>query len=186
MALSPDGKLLASTGHDWGGTVQLWDLEAGKRSAILAGGEPGRRIQVTNLAFSPDGTTLATLGGEDRRLRLWDVAGAKLLRAFGEPPDFYSMNSLAFSPDGRTLVTAGALTGDMESPGELRLWDVASGRSLGRYLEHSRPITCVAFSPDGETLATGSWDGAEPVKLRDVRELGSGGRPRPGAAPRND
>jgi WD40 repeat protein len=165
LALSPDGKILASTGHDWGGTVQLWDIAARKRSALLASGEPEHRILIRNMAYCPDGKALATLGGEDCRLRLWDVVSGKLLRCFGEPPDFYSTSSLAVSSDGKTIVTAGGVGGATSSPGEVRLWDAATGQSLRRYQAHARPISCVAFSPDGSTLATGSRDENESIIL---------------------
>jgi hypothetical protein len=59
--------------------------------------------------------------------------------------------ALAFSPDGRTLVSAGGAPGE---PGEVRLWDVPSGREAGALRGHAEPVTCVAFGPDGQTLAT--------------------------------
>jgi WD40 repeat protein len=54
----------------------------------------------------------------------------------------------------------------------VKLWDVATGRELRTFSDHSDDVTSVAFSPDGTMLASGSNDNS--VKLRDVatgREL---------------
>jgi len=46
----------------------------------------------------------------------------------------------------------------------IKLWDVASGRVLRTFTEHSEDVRSVAFSPDGRTAASGSgktiglWD----------------------------
>jgi WD40 repeat protein len=69
VALSPDGRRLATTGSD--GLVRLWDFATGKELAELAG-HAGRAYAV---AFSPDGQTLAS-AGQDTTVLLWDVPEA--------------------------------------------------------------------------------------------------------------
>jgi roadblock/LC7 domain-containing protein len=59
--------------------------------------------------------------------------------------------AVAFSPDGRTLVSIGGAPGE---PGEVRLWEVPSGREAGVLRGHAGRVTAVAFSPDGSNLAT--------------------------------
>ncbi len=59
------------------------------------------------------------------------------------------MVSVAFSPDGKTILTGSCDT-------TARLWDAATGRPLGRPMEHRAPVWSVAFSPDGKTILTGS------------------------------
>jgi WD40 repeat protein len=65
------------------------------------------------------------------------------------------VRSVAFSPDGRTLASAG---GEFGKPGEVKLWDVASGREKFRLPGPKEIVDVVAFSPDGRHLATGAFD----------------------------
>ncbi|MGC4113551.1 MAG: WD40 repeat domain-containing protein [Myxococcales bacterium] len=76
-ALSPDGKLLASSGL--GGAVRVQAVADGGKVVSLAGHPGGAGA----LAFSPDGKTLAS-GGRDKAVRLWD--SGDLRRAAGVDP----------------------------------------------------------------------------------------------------
>ena len=66
---------------------------------------------------------------------------------------------MAFSPDGQRLAS-----GSWDQT--IRLWDVASGRSLLELKGHSAYVSSVAFSPDGQRLASGSGDNT--IRLWDV------------------
>jgi RNA polymerase sigma factor (sigma-70 family) len=69
--------------------------------------------------------------------------------------------TIAFAPGGRELVTAG---GREEMPGQLKIWDVASGRErIG--LSHLSGVQVVAFAPDGFSMVTGDRGGA--IRWRD-------------------
>ena len=70
---------------------------------------------------------------------------------------------VAFSPDGKTIASTSG--GTLGNPGDLKLWDAATGRELAS-LKEAWSIRWVAFSPDGKTLATAEHDNT--AKLRDA------------------
>jgi uncharacterized protein with WD repeat/tetratricopeptide (TPR) repeat protein len=115
---------------------------------------------VSSVAFSPDGTRLAT-GGSNSLARIWDAAtGAKLL----EIQHLAWVQEVAFSPDGTRLATG---CDDKMA----QIWDAATGAEISR-LNHHSDVKTVAFSPDGTRLATGGsnslariWDAATGAKL---------------------
>jgi WD40 repeat protein len=112
LALSPDGRTLASSIGLSPSYVMFWDLQTRRpRGAPLT----AHAKSVAALAFSPDGTTLAS-GSLDATVRLWDVesgqATGQLLTAHTG-----GVVALAFSPDGRELATAGW-------DGKIRVWEM--------------------------------------------------------------
>ncbi|MGI5204805.1 WD40 repeat domain-containing protein [Spirillospora sp. CA-108201] len=116
-----------------------------------------RTPTVSEMAYSPDGRTLAT-SHDGPTVRLWDVRARRQIGALTGHTSVVS--SVAFSSDGRILASGG-------TDGTVRLWDVGARRPIGEPLTgHTGIVKSVAFSPDGRTLTTGSVD--ETVRLWDV------------------
>lgn len=145
LAFSPHGSL-AFAGFD--SKIRIWNPAKRKRTAILR----GHAGTVWGLAFSPDGSLLASVGS-DRKVRLWDpVSHERRHGLTGHGPHRGTVTTVAFSPDGETLATAGF-------DGTVLLWDVSTRRWIGTLRGHTSPIRAVAFSPDHRAIASGGDDG---------------------------
>jgi WD40 repeat protein len=148
VAVSPDGKLLASGHRD--SSVKLWQIGAGgfQQSHTLN----GHTDAVYSAAISPGGEMLAT-GSGDRTVKLWHLpAGTECHTLKGHADAVYAV---AFSPKGQTVASG---SGD----GTTAIWDTGTGERLHTLTgdsQHSHAVMTVAFSPDGRTLVSGSGDG---------------------------
>jgi len=100
------------------------------------------------LAFAPDGKTLAVCGFF-MRLETWDIAKGRLLRRFTETDQKFTC--VAFSPDGLTIAAS-------DANGLIRLWDAAKGTLKQRWQTGTKPIEQIRFAPDGKTLAACGHD----------------------------
>ncbi|QQM46204.1 WD40 repeat domain-containing protein [Streptomyces liliifuscus] len=153
LAFSPDGRTLAGGISD--GTIRLWAAKDGRPTALLT---DARRFSPVEVAFHPDGTTLA-----DARdaVHLWKVASRRMTAVLALTRNVTDDHAwcVAFSPDGAFLASG-------HSFDYLRLWDVASRSNVGILHGHSAFVLAVAFSPDGRLLASGSHDAS--VRLWDV------------------
>jgi WD40 repeat protein len=181
-AFTLDGKLLAGVIDT--GTVGIWEVATGRRLAALRP-ESAKSCWSSCVAFSPDGCRLAIGSGADRyplpgTMQVWNVKKQQVELTLAGFRD--SVVAVTFSPDGSQLAAG---IGDARgfssfTPGEVRIWDAATGAELHRLRGHRHCVYAVSFSPDGQRLATAAGrivglEGGE-VKFWDLRtgqEVGS-------------
>ncbi|MBI2803685.1 MAG: efflux RND transporter periplasmic adaptor subunit [Planctomycetes bacterium] len=150
LAISRDGRLLASAGEDR--TVFVWNWPQGTRNAELP-----HSTEVTAVAFVPtpgDGHTLFT-GCNDGQGRLWRLpsTGKPISRTLGEQHEG-PLRAVAFSADGTQCATGG-------DDKRIGVWETASGK-LRFWLHaeeglsaHQGGVTSLRFCPDGQLVSAG-------------------------------
>ncbi len=150
---SPDGKRLLTVSEpaeDGGAAtpvwrVRLWDAETGKPAA----GPLEHLRAVSDTAFSPDGTRLATACG-DKKVRVWDAAtGALVGKEIDHQQD---VTRAMFTPDGKRVLS-------LDVEGTVRVWDYATGNRIGDGFGHVKGVNHIAVRADGARVVTCSDDG---------------------------
>ena len=171
-AVSPDGTLAAAGSAN---RITLFDVATGRPVARLvdeslpqpSDGSPRNAAHVDavrSLAFSPDGTRLAS--GAMRTVTIWKRSDAgpaaepawSVERRIGSveraDPFVDRVVALAFSPDGELLAAGG---GEPTVSGAVTLVAADTGAVVRQiHVPHEDPVACLAFSPDGRRLATGA------------------------------
>jgi WD40 repeat protein len=186
LAFSPDASVLAIGTN--AGQVKLFKARTGELVRSLDDGQgkltdqetpeefhslPRAMGKVDALAFSPDGSLLATCGGSfgdfpvvpariergglagkgTDRLKVWDVKSGTLKHTL---VGHRHAHAVAFSPDGKLLASAGRWDGSDRGNGVI-LWNPESGTKVRALSTPANGGThSIAFSPDGKLLAIGS------------------------------
>ncbi len=115
LAWRADSNILASCSVD--GTVSTWEMKTGKRVANWSS-----HGNVQSVAFTPDGKVLTC--GADGNTALWDINGSRIQQAQSVHQDDVVSKVVALY-DSKVFVTGNWL-------GEVRMFDVATGRDLTR------------------------------------------------------
>jgi WD40 repeat protein len=178
LAISPDGRYIASDGgRDKFNTdrqknrlkVLVWDARTGTLIHQLSSPftNPGGD-GVTALAFSPDSRTLAVgyhgmagyISDEINYLYLYDMNSGALIKSFGNVKTgaISILAPIVYSPDGKYLA-------DGSSDGDIRIWDVGSGKLDKTIKAHSYYVKSIAYSPDGKWIVSGTVTGTIIGKL---------------------
>ena len=172
FTLSPDGNLLAISEY-WGVHVWLWsipdqtllhtfdatpeELAMHHRHRLAKPNQfsgPGSWY-IGDMAFSPDGQTLAVTSGF-HEVTLWQIEDGSLQQRLWD-----TGLEVAFSPDGKKLASW---------QHTLQQWDLATGSSINSLSDHVGTVRDIAFVPGRDMLAIGSDDGS--VYLRNLVDGG--------------
>ena len=156
VAISPDGKTLAS-GNGWNNSeIRLWNIGNGRLKSILT----GHTHWVDTVAFSTDGKTLVS-GSRDSTIRLWDVKTGRHKTTL--KMHTAGVHIIVFSKDGELFASA-------SQDNSIIVWDLAStllnNRPKAVYQGHTDRIVHLKFSPDSKLLASTSWD--DTIQLWDI------------------
>jgi WD40 repeat protein len=145
VAWSPDSTALATGRRD--GLLQLWSPAGTLKKDFTV--VPGEKIELYNLAFSPDGQEVLYSGVIDTgRAGLFNLATGKARIIFKGHNNTVTHGS--FSPDGKLVATAG---GDDH---ETLVWRVADGKVVQKIVGRGKSIWSVGWSKDSKTIAWGN------------------------------
>ncbi len=147
LAFSPDSKLLAAGTGTTGlqGSALLYSTTTGKHLQTLSGQQ---KDIITNLAFAPDGKTLAT-ASYDSTIQLWDTATwTPIHKLTGHTG---AVHSVSWAPDNRTLASASA-------DHSIKIWDTQTGYLLDTRSQPTAEQYTVTITPDGEQFIASGAD----------------------------
>ena len=121
----------------------LWDVESGRRLAVLSSREQGHSANIVSLSFSDDGRYIAT-GDSQGTVVIWNRAGRSVVRRIRAHSG--EARHLFFIPGSDELASAG-------TDGAVRLWGISGTEPLATLLEPSKDsVTALTGSADGQFL----------------------------------
>jgi WD40 repeat protein len=164
---SADGTILAV--GDELGNVHIWDMTTREKLHTLF----EHTGEITSLSFRPDHKTLISFS-RDKTIRFWDITTGK------------SKESIPLEAETSDNLTTGTISYNQQilatnrvNDGQVKLWDLNTGKHIKTLSEHTEPVTVVIFSPNREILVTASKDKSikvwnvendQPLLMKTMRE----------------
>ncbi len=166
-AVSKDRRRLLAGMED--GQSLLWEMNVvhGEGARLVDGRKVETKLLQTFsrhesaiccLAFSPDGRTVVS-GGGDGVAMLWEVRTGNRLRSFAGHDG--EVKAVAISPDGKKLFSGG-------EDSSITMWDMLTGAVLHSFEAKKGEVTTLVLSPDGKWLVSGDTDHS--VQVWDIGE----------------
>ncbi|MET9342151.1 protein kinase [Nonomuraea sp. NPDC003804] len=157
VALTSDGRFAASTGKDE--TLRLWDLGTGRCVRAFPLEPPPRFGYATNpVALNADASTVL-VSNADGPIQVLDVHGGKIRRTLAGLAG--GVRSIELTADEGFLLSTGKTTG------EVRLWDLSSGRHRTIRAADTPTVSASRLDPEGRFAVIGAKDAT--ISLWDLR-----------------
>ena len=151
IALSPDGKTIASASDD--GTVKFWEVGGDSTSPIKEIKDQGGWVRAVVFLSNQQIIT----AGQDKNIKIIDIASAKVIKTLSGHTNL--INSLAIAPASDLLVS-----GSYDNT--VNVWQISTGKLVRSLKGHTDKIWGVAISPNGKYIVSASrdkslkiWDG---------------------------
>jgi WD40 repeat protein len=165
IAFSPDGTRLAVA--NFNGYPHVMDVQSGEIILKLE----GHQLVANGLAYSPDGSMIATGDESVGEVIVWSSSDGSQIRSFqGGESGIYA---IAFSPDSERLSAVG-------DDGLLNIWAIDSGETILSQPSGTSGYRAVVFTPDGKNVITGGqdttvrvWDANTGEQLQKIAGTGS-------------
>jgi WD40 repeat protein len=144
IAFSPDGTLLAAGGS---GELTLYQMPTGESRVLSVAS------RITSLVFltkASDSTIYLAGGMEDGSVLLWNI----------ETSDEPVRLSSDGNPSVWSVASSGSLLAAGDDRGDIRVWDISTGKILRTFSGYMSSIFGLAISPDGTLLSAGGIQGA--------------------------
>jgi Tol biopolymer transport system component len=141
MSWCPESMLLAAVCFRDNGLVRIFNADNGEQKSL-----EGHRSHSHSLAWSPDGSLLASGGGPgEGEIRIWNIGTGKCDEVLSGNRSM--IKTLAWSPDGKRLAAG-------SEDNSIRLWAPYTDNNPRMLSGHISQVQSVAWSPDGQRLAS--------------------------------
>ena len=121
----------------------MWDLSSGAELSVIA---VAHARWVHSLSWSPYSRAIASAGGWDPYIKVWDAATGALRDSFTDYNDMIEgVLAVCFAPNGQQVASG-------SRDNSVRVWDTATGALTLLLAGHDGWVTCLAYAADGALL----------------------------------